>query len=218
VTRGGGRKPIEGPVHYHATDSAGAKGVLRGFSSGDHGPDVQEVDATATALDRSQMVRLPTGQMAQLGPQTVILLHDQNDTRLGYASIEIEDPDVDFGTFINVYGREKGFQGRPLADDTTTIGDAVIRALIEESTQATPGDAAPAIYAFTRPENTFCHAVLRRSRFENQGGLPGVDWANVYTFPSGKTLRRHHQQLWRRYAGLDLPPLSEEVYLGRLPL
>jgi len=231
-------RPIEGPVHYHVTDIGGAKHFLAGFCSGDHrdDPDAEEVDLTAAALvaggTRKRLVQLPGGltgvKTTVMGPQTVIVLHDQRNDRLGFASIEIEDPQVDGGTFINVYGREKRLKGRPLADGTTTIGDGIMRAVIEESTDATGDRDTPAIYALTRVTNGLSHAVLERFLFKLRDGERATDGLGneqsdatgpiyEYKFPSGSTLIRS-DQLWRREAGLALPNLPESVYVGRSPV
>lgn len=100
-----------------------------------------------------------------------------------------------------------------------------MRAIIEESTRGTHGDDATATYALTRPKNGPSHAVLERFHFERQDGQPTSDALGnprsdengpiyLYKFPSGSTLERS-QQLWRREAGLQLPRLSDAVYLGR---
>jgi hypothetical protein len=214
------RPHIEGPVHCDVPSLSAMKGFepLAEFCCGHCGldPSAKEVNDEAA--------RLYCGGKADLGGprvHAVILLLDEADTVLGFSGMEIENGDLANGSFIQVYGREKRLKGHLLADNKTTLGDALLRACLELAAHRTQGPKTPVTYALTQLDNAVSQDVLRRLDFEAvttwervQG--PGGGYQRRYTVPKAKPFL-HPQQLSRRPSGPPLSPLPAEVYVGPVP-
>jgi hypothetical protein len=200
---------LTGPVHCEVIDHTQAKGreSLLKFCCG-------HCALEASAREVNEMAaRLYAGGKIEhggMGPQTVILLLDQTDTLLGITSIIVADPDMGGGTYIQGYGREKRLRGQLLADEETSLGQALIRAALDYAAAATPGPDTPNAYAAILRFNSGSERVLKDFGFVpmpfeyTAAGLR-------YTLPGGKQWM-NMQQLYQRTAGPPPGALSPDVY------
>jgi hypothetical protein len=221
------RPHIEGPVHCEVlrNDSDQPLEPLAGFCCGSCSKDPSAAEVNETAA------RLVAGGSLEEGgavPQHVVLLLDRHDTLLGIASVRPEGAvRLDPVPYLNGYGREKRLARHTLADQKTSLGEALVRAAVELVTPA--GSDAPELQAFVRDDNTRSHQPLtnlgferaEHERMEVQVQLPeGVTAEEVeipvffqVMLPSGKT-NIVQQEVWRRPPGLELARLDPAVYGG----
>jgi hypothetical protein len=210
------RPQIQGPVLCRVLDHDAAQGVeaLSSFCCGQCG-----IDASAMEVNQTVGKLYVGGGPEQLGVDvaTVILLLDEHDVLVGVSGMTVPAPNFGDVAFIQIYGREKRLKGYVLADGTTALGDALLRACIEVASHVMPGSDAPDAVAFTHWNNVTSHGALSRMGFELDLGEdvqgPQGGWHHRYTLPSGIKVMQD-QQLWHRPAGLPLSPLPADVYIG----
>lgn len=174
-------------------------------------PSAMEVNGAAALFYRGGTVEVGGSPSPIL-----ILMLDQQGVLLGIACMTTEDQQLANAVFVQAYGREKRLKGRLLADEMTTLGDALLRACLEVGIHAASG-ATPQAYALTHYDNSRSHKALRRLGFDLSPSVkvqgPHGGWHNRYDPVPGEPFI-HPQQLWHRPADLALTPLPAEVYVG----
>ncbi len=194
-----GVRRLTAPVHAHILDQEKPRHyeAFMAFRCGDPASKaVGEVQLTARRLYEG----------ATELSQTPVVLEDSEHRMVGFCSVHTrppggypgEDPHLWIAErYIVAFGRDLRYRRRLLRDNTTWVGEAVIRAALDMIVLEAGAGPMPAVSALVRPLNKGSSRVLEGFGFESHPTVPL--W--------GQNL------LWRK-RGLPPPPeLDPDAYL-----
>jgi SEC-C motif len=162
-----GVRRLTGPVHAYILDHDEPRRYegFTTFNAGDPSTEeaVREVHRTAE--------RLHAGTTTMI--QTPVVVEDSSGGFIGYCSIHRRQP---FGypdgprpfiaeRYIVAFGRDLKYRKCPLRDNTTYVGEIVVRAGLDMIALEAVGKPMPSVSALVRPENGGSHRVLETYGF-----------------------------------------------------
>ena len=187
-----GVRRLTGPVHAYILNH-GEPERYEGFTTFNAG-DPNTEEAVREVHQTAERLHAGTITMAQ----TPVVVEDASGGFIGYCSIHRRPP---FGypdgnprpwiaeRYIVAVGRDLEYRKCPLRDNTTYVGEIVVRAGLDMIAIEAVGKPMPSVSALVRPENGSSHRVLE-----------------TYGFVCTPTTTTGSQDVLWREAGESLPP------------